>query len=96
MEEIRPAVTSPQVDLGNFAACLSVRISGNKLPYVYFWLPMDKATLLERINQVKAKQNFLLRLAEQPNLGILQLDVSQAISELEDLLEDCANTFPAE
>ncbi|MFM7189315.1 MAG: hypothetical protein ACKN9E_15270 [Microcystaceae cyanobacterium] len=55
---------------------------------------MDKSQLIERVQQMKGKQDFLLNLAQQPNLGILKLDVTQAISELEDLLEDFAQTFP--
>ncbi len=55
---------------------------------------MDKAILIEQVNRVKGKRDFLLNLSLQPNLGILQLDVSQALSELDDLLEDFALTFP--
>ena len=55
---------------------------------------MEKNQLIERVQQMKGKQEFLLNLSQQPNLGILKLDVTQAISELEDLLEDFAQTFP--
>ncbi|MGL5032964.1 MAG: hypothetical protein ACRC6M_04085 [Microcystaceae cyanobacterium] len=55
---------------------------------------MDKTVLLERVNLIKGKREFLLRLSEQPNLGILKLDVSQALSELDDLIEDFNQTFP--
>ena len=55
---------------------------------------LDKVTLLERINLIKTKRQFLEDLAKQPNLGILELDVTQALSELDDLIEEFAQTFP--
>ncbi len=55
---------------------------------------LDKTNLLERINLIKSKRQFLEDLAQQPNLGILELDVSQALSELDDLIEEFAQTFP--
>ncbi|MGA1621102.1 MAG: hypothetical protein ACO36E_00055 [Synechocystis sp.] len=55
---------------------------------------LDKATLLERINLIKTKRQFLEDLAQQPNLGILELDVTQALSELDDLIEEFEQTFP--
>ncbi|MFN9173262.1 MAG: hypothetical protein ACK58N_01755 [Synechocystis sp.] len=55
---------------------------------------LDKNTLLERINLIKSKRQFLENLAQQPNLGILELDVSQALSELDDLIEEFEQTFP--
>jgi hypothetical protein len=55
---------------------------------------LDQATLLERINLIKSKRQFLENLAHQPNLGILELDVSQALSELDDLIEEFEQTFP--
>jgi hypothetical protein len=54
---------------------------------------LDKATLLDRINLIKSKRQFLEDLAQQPNLGILELDVSQALSELNDLIEEFEQTF---
>jgi len=54
----------------------------------------DKTSLINRVNAIKGKREFLVRLSEQTNLGILQLDVSQALSELDDLLEDFKATFP--
>jgi hypothetical protein len=55
---------------------------------------LDKNTLLEQINLIKSKRQFLENLAQQPNLGILELDVSQALSELDDLIEEFEQTFP--
>jgi hypothetical protein len=55
---------------------------------------MDKTLLCERIALIKNKREFLVQLSQQTNLGLLQLDVSQALSELDDLLEDFQLTFP--
>ncbi|MBE9202258.1 hypothetical protein IQE94_06835 [Synechocystis sp. PCC 7339] len=55
---------------------------------------LDKTTLQESILTIKQKRKFLEDLAEQPNLGILSLDVSQALAELDDLIEEFENTFP--
>jgi hypothetical protein len=55
---------------------------------------MDTKNLSDHVNLIKGKREFLLRLSEQPNLGILKLDVSQALSELDDLIEDFSQTFP--
>jgi len=55
---------------------------------------MDKTLLCERITVIKNKREFLVQLSQQTNLGLLQLDVSQALSELDDLLEDFQLTFP--
>ncbi|MBJ7901036.1 MAG: hypothetical protein GC158_14225 [Cyanobacteria bacterium RI_101] len=54
----------------------------------------DKTSLINRVNAIKDKREFLVRLSAQTNLGLLQLDVSQALSELDDLLEDFKATFP--
>jgi|694.fasta_scaffold13290_13 hypothetical protein len=55
---------------------------------------MNTKNLGDRVNLIKGKREFLLKLSEQPNLGILKLDVSQALSELDDLIEDFSQTFP--
>lgn len=55
---------------------------------------MDKSVVQQQINLITEKRGFLVKLSEQPNLGILKLDVIQALSELDDLIEDFAVTFP--
>ena len=55
---------------------------------------MNTKNLGDRVNLIKGKREFLLKLSEQPKLGILKLDVSQALSELDDLIEDFSQTFP--
>lgn len=55
---------------------------------------MDRETLQEQINVVKNKRAFLVQLLDRPNLGTLRLDVTQAIEELDELVEECDLTFP--
>jgi hypothetical protein len=55
---------------------------------------MDRETLQEQINLVKNKREFLVQLLDRPNLGTLRLDVTQAIEELDELVEECDLTFP--
>lgn len=55
---------------------------------------MDRETLQEQINKVKNKREFLVQLLDRPNLGTLRLDVTQAIEELDELVEECDLTFP--
>ncbi len=55
---------------------------------------MDKATILEKIGIIKSKREFLVQLLQKPNLGTLRLDVTQALEELDELIEECYRTFP--
>lgn len=55
---------------------------------------MDKIVIQQKINLITDKREFLVKLSQQPNLGILKLDVVQALSELDDLIEDFSVTFP--
>jgi hypothetical protein len=55
---------------------------------------MDKATLQEKVNQVASKRQFLVQLLEKPNLGTLRLDITQALEELDELIEEYRVTFP--
>ncbi|OKH24894.1 hypothetical protein NIES593_06675 [Hydrococcus rivularis NIES-593] len=55
---------------------------------------MDKAALQEKVDRVAKKREFLVQLLEKPNLGTLRLDVSQALEELDELLEEYKATFP--
>jgi hypothetical protein len=54
---------------------------------------MDKAMLQEKIALVASKREFLVQLLEKPNLGTLRLDITQALEELDDLLEEYRTTF---
>jgi hypothetical protein len=55
---------------------------------------MDKATLQEKVNLVASKREFLVQLLEKPNLGTLRLDITQALEELDELLDEYKVTFP--
>lgn len=55
---------------------------------------MDVKSLQARIAQVEGKRELLLKLQADPNLGILSLDVSQALIEMDDLMSEFRQTFP--
>lgn len=57
---------------------------------------MDQISLKEKINAIASKREFLLELRDKPNLGTLRLDVTQALEELEELLDEFQLTFPEE
>ncbi|MGK7932512.1 MAG: hypothetical protein AB4041_13915 [Microcystaceae cyanobacterium] len=57
---------------------------------------MDKATIQEKITAIKSKRSFLEELLDRPNLGTLRLDVTQAIEELDELIDEFHVTFPEE
>jgi hypothetical protein len=55
---------------------------------------MDTQTLQQRIRQVEGKRELLLKLKSDPNLGVLSLDVDQALIEMDDLMSEFRQTFP--
>ncbi|MBH8573131.1 hypothetical protein I8752_08900 [Nostocaceae cyanobacterium CENA369] len=55
---------------------------------------MDLQTIKERIAVVQSKREYLLDLLEQPNLGILKVDVNQALEELDELIDEFKRTIP--
>lgn len=57
---------------------------------------MDKATLQSKIAEIKSKRTFLEELLNKPNLGTLRLDVTQALEELDELIDEFYLTFPEE
>ncbi len=56
---------------------------------------MDAKSLQERVAQVEGKRELLLKLQADPNLGVLSLDVSQALIEMDDLMMEFRKTFPS-
>lgn len=56
---------------------------------------MNFESIRDRINQIASKRDTLVRLLEQPDLGTLRIDVNQAIEEMDDLLDEFKQTFPA-
>ena len=57
---------------------------------------MDGQTLKDRAIAIKAKREYLLQLLEKPDLGTLRIDVTQALEEMDDLLDEYRRTFPNE
>ncbi|MCY7321113.1 MAG: hypothetical protein LH660_04765 [Phormidesmis sp. CAN_BIN36] len=57
---------------------------------------MEAETIKERIKLIEGKRDSLLRLLEQPDLGVLRIDVNQALEEMDDLIDEFRRTFPAE
>ena len=55
---------------------------------------MDPQTIRERIALIESKRESLVRLLEQPSLGILRIDVNQALEEMDDLIDEFRRTFP--
>ncbi len=55
---------------------------------------MNNQTLQQRITQVEEKRELLLKLKSDPNLGVLSLDVDQALIEMDDLMREFRQTFP--
>jgi hypothetical protein len=55
---------------------------------------MDAQTIKERVATIESKREALVRLLEKPDLGILKIDVSQAIEEIDDLIAEFKRTFP--
>jgi hypothetical protein len=55
---------------------------------------MDPQTIRERIALIESKRESLVRLLEQPDLGILRIDVNQALEEMDDLIDEFKRTFP--
>ncbi|NEP47217.1 MAG: hypothetical protein F6K35_51755 [Okeania sp. SIO2H7] len=55
---------------------------------------MDTSTIQERVALIESKRECLLRLLEQGNLGTLRIDVTQALEEIDDLIDEFKRTFP--
>lgn len=55
---------------------------------------MNKETIQEKVKLIESKRGFLVELLEKPNLGILRVDVKQALEELDELIEEFDATFP--
>lgn len=55
---------------------------------------MDAEMIKARIRLIEGKRESLVRLLEQPNLGILRVDVNQALEEMDILIDEFKRTFP--
>ena len=54
---------------------------------------MAKETIQEQVKLVRDKREFLVVLLEKPDLGILKIDVRQALEELDELIENFEKVF---
>jgi hypothetical protein len=57
---------------------------------------MVQEILKEQVKAVINQREFLVNLLDRSNLGTLRLDVSQALEELDELIEEYELTFPEE
>ncbi|MCX5965605.1 MAG: hypothetical protein NT070_21505 [Cyanobacteria bacterium] len=53
----------------------------------------DLSQLRPRIEALELKRSTLVSLLDNPDLGTLHVDVTQAIEELDDLIEEFKRTF---
>lgn len=54
----------------------------------------SEQVIREKVALIKDKREVLVKLLDQPNLGTLRIDVNQALEEVDDLLDEFAQTFP--
>ena len=54
---------------------------------------MTKEIIQEQVKLVRDKREFLVGLLEKPDLGILKIDVRQALEELDELIENFEKVF---
>ncbi|MEM1310625.1 MAG: hypothetical protein AAF892_12270 [Cyanobacteria bacterium P01_D01_bin.71] len=57
---------------------------------------MDKQAIKDRVELIRSKREALVKLLEQPDIGMLRIDVNQALEEMDDLLAEFEAVFPAD
>ena len=55
---------------------------------------MDKSAIKDRVKTIASRRQVLIDLLENPSIGTLRVDVDQALEELDELIEECEETFP--
>jgi len=55
---------------------------------------MDTQAIRDRVELIRSKREVLVKLLEQPDLGMLRIDVNQALEEMDDLLTEFESVFP--
>ena len=53
-------------------------------------------TVKEKLQFIINSRQLLLQILQQPDLGVLRLDATQALEELEELTDELKMIFPAE
>jgi hypothetical protein len=56
---------------------------------------MDTSSIQVRVQAIETQREFLVKLLERPDLGMLSIDVTQAIDEMDELIAEFKQTFPA-
>lgn len=56
---------------------------------------MNKQAIRDRVELIRGKREALVKLLEQPDIGMLRIDVNQAVEEIDDLLAEFDEIFPA-
>lgn len=57
---------------------------------------MDKSSIALKVNQIASQREYLIQLRDKSDIGGLRLDVTQALEELDELLDEFQQTFPDE
>ncbi len=55
---------------------------------------MTPASIKDKIVAIASKRSSLVKLSLRNDLGNLRIDVTQALEEIDDLLQEFRNTFP--
>ncbi|BBA79781.1 hypothetical protein RGRSB_1332 [cyanobacterium endosymbiont of Rhopalodia gibberula] len=55
---------------------------------------MNPDTIRKKVKAIESEREFLVQLLNKPDLGILSIDVKQAIEELDELIDEFEFTFP--
>lgn len=55
---------------------------------------MDTSAIQTKVKAIEAQREFLVKLLERPDLGMLSIDVTQAIEEMDELIAEFKQTFP--
>lgn len=56
---------------------------------------MNKQVIRDRVELIRGKRAALVKLLEQPDIGMLRIDVNQALEEIDDLLAEFDDVFPS-
>ena len=55
---------------------------------------MNPDTIREKVKAIESEREFLVQLLDKPDLGVLSVDVKQALEELDELIDEFRFTFP--
>jgi len=55
---------------------------------------MNKQAIRDRVELIRSKREALVKLLAQPDIGMLRIDVNQALEEMDDLIAEFEAIFP--